>query len=70
MKDLLDIEKEGNGGTITMDYIHYQKNMLRLVKQAYEDGWNAAIIRHEACDSGNKKRRMKMKQQIKKTSKE
>ena len=48
MKDLLKIEKDGEGGTITMDYIHYQENMLRLVSKAYEDGWNAAILKDDA----------------------
>jgi len=46
MKDLLDIEKDSkDSGTITMNYIHYQENMLRLVSQAYEDGWNASILK-------------------------
>lgn len=50
MKDLLEIEKDNkDGGTITMDYIHYQENMLRLVSQAYEDGWNASILKDAKC---------------------
>ena len=32
-----------DGTTISMDYIHYQENMLNLVSKAYEDGWNDAI---------------------------
>lgn len=46
IKDLLEIEKgDKDKTTITMDYIHYQENMLRLVSQAYEDGWNASILK-------------------------
>jgi len=48
MKDLLVVEKEEkDNGTITMEYIHYRENQLRLVSQAYEDGWNAAVLKDE-----------------------
>jgi len=48
IKELLAVEKEEKDNeTITMEYISYRKNQLRLVTQAYEDGWNAAVLKDE-----------------------
>ena len=51
MKELLAVEElEKDNGTITMEYIYYRENQLRLVSQAYEDGWNAAVLKDEVKD--------------------
>ncbi len=48
IKELLAVEKEEKDNeTITMEYISYRENQLRLVTQAYEDGWNAAVLKDE-----------------------
>jgi len=48
IKELLAVEKEEKDNeTITVEYISYRKNQLRLVTQAYEDGWNAAVLKDE-----------------------